>query len=149
MASGGGPGLPGPQIRISGKEKRQGGGKDWKWIALGATPELRLGPAQSKHGGLSALPLLPSFLWCRSIRHRRDEPVAHGTMGTSGMGTQLTPSCLERWPRSGGLLPPGDTALPPPLGQPPPRPIPPRPWPRLLKAAGCLSALEKRRPSGE
>lgn len=79
----------------------------------------------------------------------RNEIVVHETMETSGTGAGLSPGCSERWPRSCWLLPPGAAALPPPLGQPLPRPIPPLLWPLLLKVAGCLSAREKRRPSGE
>ena len=118
----------------------------------GVIPGGRLGPAQSKHGGLSPLPLLPSFLWPRRLKYPRDEIVAHGTMATSGPGTRPSAGCSERWPHSRRLLQPGAAASRPPHpapGQPPPRPIPLRPWPWLLKVAGCLSAREKHRPSGE
>lgn len=118
----------------------------------GVVPGGRLGPAQSKHGGLTPLPLLPSFLWPRRLKYPRDEIVAHGTMATSGPGTRPSPGCSERWPHFRRLLQPGAAASPPPHpapGQPPPRPIPLRPWPWLLKVAGCLSAREKHRPSGE
>lgn len=70
-------------------------------------------------------------------------------MGTSGPGTRPSLGCSERWPHTRRILPPAAAASPPPPGQPPPRPIPPPPWPQLLKVAGCLSAREKRRPSGE
>lgn len=99
----------------------------------------RLGPAQTTQPGISPASHSPRDLGPTVAGTLKVKPLLPQTMGVPPLGTlaNLTLASLA-----------GRLVVPPPGGPSPPSLLPPQAWPRLLKVAGCLSALEKHRPSG-